>query len=100
MGTANGHGPRVAAQPVGATAISIDPDEFASLPGATLAEKIQHAVEANRVVVFGRTTCPFCIEASEKKKRGALCGSRLCVCWVALARSPAHPVCDHLLLRR
>lgn len=49
--------------PEGAVAVPID-DTFGDLPGQTIADKVQTAVTSNRVVVFGRSTCPFCIEVT------------------------------------
>lgn len=47
-------------------ALGVDPDAaaFAQLPGDTIQAKIESALKQRTVVVFGRSTCPFCIEVS------------------------------------
>lgn len=44
--------------------IGIDVEDFASIDGETVRDKIETAVNADTVVVFGRSTCPFCIEVT------------------------------------
>ncbi|KAL4537156.1 hypothetical protein Ndes2526B_g04932 [Nannochloris sp. 'desiccata'] len=46
----------------GSHGVDPDFDEFSKLPGDTIEAKIESAVKKSKVVVFGRSTCPFCIE--------------------------------------
>ncbi|PSC70111.1 C4-dicarboxylate ABC transporter [Micractinium conductrix] len=48
----------------GAVAVTVEADEWEALAGSSPTEKLKSALAANRVVVFGRSTCPFCIEVS------------------------------------
>jgi tellurite resistance protein TehA-like permease/glutaredoxin len=45
-------------------AVGVDYEDFSLLKGETVEDKIQTAVESDAVVVFGRSTCPFCIEVT------------------------------------
>ena len=49
---------------MGDVKLGIDVEDFSTLAGDSVRGKIETAIASDAVVVFGRSTCPFCIEVT------------------------------------